>query len=110
MREVMLTYANALLAQSARLAASVVIHAAGAPRSRVVDDDDRMQTAELHITQDYSHVYSAHDAPPSLSRKSVTDRNSSNPFATIRILDRTELEKVSCSCYAIITAQQDGEQ
>src|SRR5215213_8578163 len=53
MREVMLTYANALLAQSAQLAACHRYHTPQARLARLLlMIDDRLHTVELRITQD----------------------------------------------------------
>jgi CRP-like cAMP-binding protein len=113
MREVMLTYANALLAQSAQLAACHRYHTPQARLARLLlMIDDRMQTAELRITQDLlARLLGTRRATVTQAANQLQDRHLIESVrGRIRILDRNGLEKVSCSCYAIIDAQQHGEQ
>jgi CRP-like cAMP-binding protein len=113
MREVMLTYANALLAQSAQLAACHRYHTPQARLARLLlMIDDRMQTAELRITQDLlARLLGTRRATVTQAANQLQDRNLIECVrGRIRILDREGLEKVSCSCYAIIDAQQRAEQ
>src|SRR5689334_19380852 len=116
MREVMLTHANALLAQSAQLAACHRYHT---PQSRLAHlllmINDRMNRTELRITQDLLAQL--------LGTRRATVTQAANQLQNsgliqlvrggIRFLDRKGLEKKSCSCYAIIAAQQaelNGDQ
>ena len=112
MRELMLTYANALLAQSAQLAACHRYHT---PQTRLARlllmIDDRLQTAELRITQDLlAHLLGTRRATVTQAANQLQDQKLIDYLrGRIRILDRKELEKVACSCYAIIAAQQNGD-
>ena len=109
MREVILTYANALLAQSAQLAACHRYHTPQARLARVLlMIDDRLHTSELRITQDLlAHLLGTRRATVTQAANQLQDNKLIEYLrGRIRILDRKELEKVACSCYAIITAQQ----
>ena len=114
MREVILTYANALLAQSAQLAACHRYHTPQARLARVLlMIDDRLQSAErlhgeLRITQDLlAHLLGTRRATVTQAAKLLHDNKLIESLrGRIRILDRKELESVACSCYTIITAQQ----
>jgi CRP-like cAMP-binding protein len=113
LRELMLTYANALLAQSARLAACHRYHTPQARLARVLlMIDDRLQTPELRITQDLlARLLGTRRATITQAANQLQDNKLIESLrGRIRILDRKELEKASCSCYSIITAQQNGEQ
>ena len=113
LRELMLTYANALLAQSSRLAACHRYHTPQARLARVLlMIDDRLQTAELHITQDLlARLLGTRRATVTQAANQLEDSKLIESLrGRIRIVDRKELEKVACSCYAIITAQQLGDQ
>jgi len=113
MRELMLTYANALLSQSARLAACHRYHTPHARLARVLlMIDDRLNTAELHITQDsLARLLGTRRATVTQAANQLQDSKLIESLrGRIRILDRDELGKVACNCYAIITAQQEGEQ
>ena len=110
MREVMLTYANALLAQSAQLAACHRYHTPQARLARILlMINDRIKTPELRITQDLlarllgtrraTVTQAANQLEASKLIESVRGR--------IRFLDRKGLEKAACSCYAIIAVQQN---
>jgi CRP-like cAMP-binding protein len=112
MREVMLTYANALLAQSAQLAACHRYHTPQARLARLLlMIDDRMQTAELHITQDLlARLLGTRRATVTQAANHLQDNQLIESLrGRIRILDRKGLEKSACSCYAIIEAQQHGD-
>ena len=112
MRELMLTYANALLAQSAKLAACHRYHTPQARLARVLlMIDDRSQTAELRITQDLlARLLGTRRATVTQASNQLQDTQLIESLrGRIRILDRKELEKVACSCYAIIAAQHNGE-
>ena len=113
MRELMLTYANALLAQSAQLAACHRYHTPQARLARLLlMIDDRMQTAELHITQDLlARLLGTRRATVTQAANHLQDNKLIESVrGRIRILDRNELAKVACSCYGIINAQQEGDQ
>ena len=108
-RELMLTYANALLAQSAQLAACHRYHTPQARLARLLlMIDDRQHTSELHITHDLlAHLLGTRRATVTQAASQLHDHKLiESRRARISILDRKELEKVACSCYAIITAQQ----
>ena len=108
MRELMLTYANALLAQSERLAACHRYHTPQARLARVLlMIDDRLDTAELHITQNLlARLLGTRRATVTQAANQLQDSKLIESLrGRIRILDRIELAKVACSCYAIITAQ-----
>jgi CRP-like cAMP-binding protein len=107
MREVMLTYANALLAQSAQLAACHRYHTPQARLARLLlMINDRMNTTELKITQDL--------LADLLGTRRATITQAANQLqdgalielvrGRIRFLDRTGLERAACSCYALIAA------
>lgn len=112
-RELILTYANALLAQSGRLAACHRYHTPQARLARVLlMIDDRLKTAELHITQDLlARLLGTRRATVTQASNQLQDSKIIESLrGRIRILDRDELAKVACSCYAIIIAQHEGEQ
>jgi len=109
MREVMLTYANALLAQSAQLAACHRYHTPQARLARLLlMVNDRMNTSELRITQDLvAHLLGTRRATITQAANQLQDDGLIQLVrGRIRILDRKGLEEKSCSCYAIIAAQQ----
>jgi CRP-like cAMP-binding protein len=109
MREVMLTYANALLAQSAQLAACHRYHTPQARLARLLlMINDRMNTTELRITQDLlAHLLGTRRATVTQAANQLQDNGLIELVrARVRFLDRAGLEKKACSCYAIITAQQ----
>lgn len=111
MRELMLTYANALLAQSARLAACHRYHTPQARLARLLlMIDDRLQT-EMRITQDLlARLLGTRRATVTQASNQLQDSQLiASLRGRIKILDRTGLEKVACSCYAIITSQQNGD-
>ncbi len=113
MREVILTYANVLLAQTAQLAACHRYHTPQARLARVLlMIDDRLHTAELRITQDLlAHLLGTRRATVTQAANQLQDNKLIEYLrGRIRILDRSELEKVACSCYAIIAAPQDETQ
>jgi CRP-like cAMP-binding protein len=112
MREVILTYANALLAQSAQLAACHRYHTPQARLARVLlMIDDRLQTAELRITQDLlARLLGTRRATVTQAANQLQDGQFIESLrGRIKILNRKGLENVACSCYLIITAQQDGD-
>ena len=112
MRELMLTYANALLAQSSQLAACHRYHTPQARLARVLlMIDDRLQTAELRITQDLlARLLGTRRATVTQAANQLQDNHFIESLrGRIRILDRKGLESVACSCYAIIVAQQNGD-
>ena len=110
MREVVLTYANALLAQSAQLAACHRYHTPHARLARVLlMINDRMKTGELSITQELlAHLLGTRRATVTQAANQLQDSKLIESVrGRIRFLDRKGLEEVACSCYAIITAQHD---
>jgi CRP-like cAMP-binding protein len=109
MREVMLTYANALLAQSAQLAACHRYHTPPARLARLLlMINDRMNTSELRITQDLlAHLLGTRRATVTQAANQLQDSALIQLVrGRIRFLDRQRLEQTACSCYAIIVAQQ----
>lgn len=110
LREVMLTYANALLAQSAQLAACHRYHTPQARLARLLlMINDRMTTPELRITQELlAHLLGTRRATVTQAANQLQDSQLIQSVrGRIRFLDRKGLEKIACSCYAIIAAQQD---
>ena len=110
MRELMLTYANALLAQSAQLAACHRYHTPQARLARLLlMIDDRTTTPELRITQEMlARLLGTRRATVTEASNQLQDSQVIQSVrGRIRILDRTGLEEKACSCYAIISAQQD---
>ena len=108
MRELMLNYANALLAQSAQLAACHRYHT---PRARLARlllmINDRAATPELRITQAVlAHLLGTRRATVT---QAVNQLQENELIAAvrgrIRFLDRKGLEKEACTCYAIIAQQ-----
>ena len=109
MREVLLTYANALLAQSAQLAACHRYHTPQARLARLLlMIMDRINTSELRITQDLlAHLLGTRRATVTQAANQLQDSGLiALVRGRIRFLDRKGLEKKSCSCYAILVAQQ----
>jgi CRP-like cAMP-binding protein len=108
MREVMLNYANALLAQSAQLAACHRYHT---PRVRLARlllmMDDRTTTSELHITQDLlAHLLGTRRATVTQAVSQLQDGGLiASDRGRIRFLNRKGLEAEACTCYAIIAQQ-----
>ena len=109
MREDMLTYANALLAQSAQLAACHRYHTPQARLARLLlMINDRMNTTELRITQDL--------LADLLGTRRATITQAANQLqdgalielvrGRIRFIDRQGLEQAACSCYGIIATLQ----
>lgn len=112
LRELMLAYANALLAQSAQLAACHRYHTPHARLARLLlMIDDRLQTAEMRITQDsLARLLGTRRATVTQAANQLQDSGLiESRRGRIRILDRASLEKVACSCYLIITGQQHGD-
>jgi CRP-like cAMP-binding protein len=109
MREVMLTYANALLAQSAQLAACHRYHTPQARLARLLlMINDRMNSTELRVTQDLlAHLLGTRRATVTQAANQLQDSNLIELVrGRIRFLDRAGLEHAACSCYALIAAQQ----
>ena len=108
MRELMLNYANALLAQSAQLAACHRYHTPKARLARLLlMIDDRVTTSELRITQDLlAHLLGTRRATVT---QAVSQLQELGLIEAVRgrskFLNRQGLEKESCSCYAIIAQQ-----
>jgi CRP-like cAMP-binding protein len=110
MREVMLTYANALLAQSAQLAACHRYHTPHARLSRLLlMINDRMHNAELRITQELlAHLLGTRRATVTQAANQLQDSKLIESVrGRIRFLDRKGLENAACSCYATIAAQHE---
>lgn len=111
-REVMLNYANALLAQSAQLAACHRYHTPKARLARLLlMIDDRVPTSELRVTQDLlAHLLGTRRATVTQAANQLQDSELIKCVrGRIRLLDRKGLEKESCSCYAIISQQYSTE-
>lgn len=111
MREVMLTYANGLLEQSAQLAACHRYHT---PRARLARlllmIDDRTTSAELRITQDLlAHLLGTRRATVTQASNQLQDRGLIESVrGRIRFLDREGLEHEACTCYGIIAHQRSA--
>jgi CRP-like cAMP-binding protein len=105
MRELLLNYANALLAQSAQLAACHRYHT---PRARLARlflmIDDRVSTSELRITQDLlAHLLGTRRATVTQAANQLQDKGLIDSVrGRIRLLDRKGLETEACTCYPII--------
>ena len=105
MRELILNYANALLAQSAQLAACHRYHT---PRARLARlllmINDRTETSELRITQDFlAHLLGTRRATVTQAVSQLQDnRLIASVRSRIRFLDREGLEREACTCYTII--------
>ena len=111
-REVLLNYANALLAQSAQLAACHRYHTPKARLGRLLlMIDDRVTTAEIRITQDLlAHLLGTRRATVTQAANQLQDSGLIQCVrGRIRFLDRKGLEKESCSCYAIIRHQYSSQ-
>lgn len=111
MRELILTYANALLAQSAQLAACHRYHTPPARLARLLlMIDDRTRTAELRITQEMlARLLGTRRATITEAASQLQDSQLIQSVrGRIRILDRNGLEAKACSCYAIIGRQPAG--
>lgn len=106
MRELMLNYANALLAQSAQLAACHRYHT---PRARLARlllmIDDRVTTSELHITQDLlAHLLGTRRATVTQAVNHLQNQGLIDSMrGHIRFRDRKGLENEACTCYVTIT-------
>ncbi len=111
-RDVMLEYANALLAQSAQLAACHRYHT---PRERLARlllmIHDRLQTGELRITQDLlAHLLGTRRATVTQAANQLQDSGLIQYVrGRIKFLDCQGIEAKACNCYAIITAQQHSK-
>ncbi len=112
MRELMLNYANALLAQSAQLAACHRYHTPKARLARLLlMIDDRVTTSALRITQDLlAHLLGTRRATVTQAANQLQDAGLIQCVrGRIRFLDRQGLERESCSCYAIIAQQYSAQ-
>jgi CRP-like cAMP-binding protein len=110
-REFLLTYANALLAQSAQLAACHRYHTPQARLARLLlMIMDRISTTEVRITQDLlAHLLGTRRATVTQAANQLQDSGSiALVRGRIRFLDRKGLEKKACSCYATLVAQQQS--
>lgn len=111
MREVLLTYTNALLAQSGQLAACHRYHTPQARLARLLlMIMDRISTTELRITQDLlAHLLGTRRATVTQAANQLQDSGLiALVRGRIRFLDRKGLEEKSCSCYATLLAQQQS--
>ena len=109
LRELMLTYANALMAQSAQLAACHRYHTPQARLARLLlMIDDRTKTDELRITQELlARLLGTRRATITEAANQLQDSQLIQSVrGRIRVLDHEGLEAKACSCYAIIAAQQ----
>jgi CRP-like cAMP-binding protein len=109
LRELILTYANALLAQSAQLAACHRYHTPQARLARLLlMIGDRMKTAELRITQEMlARLLGTRRATVTEASNQLQDSGLIESVrGRIKFLDRKGLETKACSCHGIITAQQ----
>jgi CRP-like cAMP-binding protein len=108
MREVILAYANALLAQSAQLAACHRYHT---PKERLARlllmIQDRLKSSELRVTQDFlAHLLGTRRATVTQAANQLEESGLIQSVrGRIRFLDRKALERQSCSCYATIQSQ-----
>jgi len=108
MREVILAYANALLAQSAQLAACHRYHT---PKERLARlllmIQDRLKSSELRVTQDFlARLLGTRRATVTQAANQLEESGLIQSVrGRIRFLDREKLEKKSCSCYATIAQQ-----
>ena len=108
MRELMLAYTNALLAQSAQLAACHRYHT---PKERLARlllmIQDRLKTPELRVTQDLlAHLLGTRRATVTQAANQLEEaRLIQSVRGRIRFLDRKGLESQSCSCYATLANQ-----
>jgi CRP-like cAMP-binding protein len=108
MREVMLTYTNALLAQSTQLAACHRYHTPKARLARLLlMINDRIATSELRITQDLlAHLLGTRRATVTQAVNQLQDKGLiASVRGRLRFLDRKGLEDEACTCYAIISQQ-----
>jgi CRP-like cAMP-binding protein len=112
-RELLLNYANALLAQSAQLAACHRYHT---PRARLARlllmIGDRTTSSELRITQElFAHLLGTRRATVTQAANQLQEKGLIESVrGRIRFLDRNGLEKESCSCYAIIGQQYSNDE
>lgn len=105
LREVLLSYAHSLLAQSAQLAACHRYHSPKARLARLfLMIDDRVTTAELRITQDLlARLLGTRRATVTQAANQLQEQGVIRYVrGRIRFLDRKGLESQACSCYAII--------
>lgn len=108
LRELMLHYTNALLAQSAQLAACHRYHTPKARLARLLlMISDRVTTSELRITQDFlAQLLGTRRATVTRAANQLQDKGFIELVrGRIKFLDRKGLEKESCSCYSIIAQQ-----
>ena len=104
-REVILAYANALLAQSAQLAACHRYHT---PKERLARlllmIQDRLNTSEFRVTQDLlAHLLGTRRATVTQAANQLEEGGFIQSVrGRIRFLDRQGLERQSCTCYAML--------
>ncbi|HKY44130.1 MAG TPA: Crp/Fnr family transcriptional regulator [Pyrinomonadaceae bacterium] len=110
MREVILAYANALLAQSAQLAACHRYHT---PKERLARlllmIQDRLKSSELRVTQDFlARLLGTRRATVTQAANQLEESGLIQSVrGRIRFLDREGLQRQSCSCYATIARSQE---
>ena len=108
MREVMLNYANDLLAQSAQLAACHRYHTPTERLARLfLMVQDRLKTTELRVTQDLlARLLGTRRATVTQAANQLHDSGLIESVrGRIKFVDRKGIEKASCSCYRILTRQ-----
>jgi CRP-like cAMP-binding protein len=108
LREVMLNYANGLLAQSTQLAACHRYHTPTERLARLLlMVQDRLKTPEFRVTQDLlSRLLGTRRATVTQAANQLQDSGLIESVrGRIRFLDRKGIENASCSCYRIITGQ-----
>lgn len=108
MREVMLNYANALLAQSALLAACHRYHTPTERLARLLlMIQDRLKTPELRVTQDLlARLLGTRRATVTQAANQLQDSGLIESVrGRIKFLDRKGIEKRSCRCYETLAAQ-----
>ena len=109
MREVMLNYANGLLAQGAQLAACHRYHTPTERLARLLlMIQDRSKTPELRVTQDLlARLLGTRRATVTQAASHLQERGLIESVRRrIKFLDRKGIENASCSCYKILTNQQ----
>lgn len=113
MREIMLSSANALLAQSGQLAACHRYHTPQARLARLLlMIDDRVRQPELHITQDLiARLLGTRRATVTRAANLLEEHKLIKSLrGRIQLVDRSGLEAIGCCCYGIINRYQHGEQ
>ncbi|MFN2533198.1 MAG: Crp/Fnr family transcriptional regulator [Pyrinomonadaceae bacterium] len=107
-RDVLLPYANAALAQSTQLAACHRYHTPQARLARwLLMTHERTHREELKITQDFiAQLLGTRRATITEASRALQNANLiSSGRGRVRILDVAGLEAEACSCYQIIRSQ-----